>query len=99
MPRGVHGSVSRTRNRLCVVGAFALLAAMSGPALADNDPTITQVPEISGTAQVGQTLAATSGAWDGTEPITATYQWLRCPASTADDCSAISGATGLSYVA
>jgi hypothetical protein len=76
-----------------------VLAVAPGPALADGDPTITQVPVISGTAQVGQTLTATSGTWDGTEPITATYQWLRCSASTPNTCSAISGATGLSYTA
>ena len=91
--------VSRTRKRLCAVGALALLAAMPGTALADDQPTITQAPQIAGTAQVGGTLSRTSGTWQGAEPITATYQWLRCSASTPGDCSAISGATGLSYTA
>jgi hypothetical protein len=92
--------VSRTRKRLCAVGAFALLAAMPGHALADDEPTITQAPQIVGTAQVGQTLSATPGTWAGTEPITATYQWLRCWASPPPIlCSPIAGATGLSYLA
>src|SRR5205823_4113883 len=93
------GPVSRTRRRLSALGAFAVLAVAPGPALADDDPTITQPPVISGTAQVGLTLTATSGTWAGTEPMTAAYQWLRCSALTPSDCSAISGATGLSYTA
>jgi hypothetical protein len=72
---------------------------MPGPALADDAPTITQAPQIVGTAQVGQTLVATPGSWAGTEPVTATYQWLRCSASPPSNCSAIAGATGLSYTA
>jgi hypothetical protein len=76
-----------------------VLAVAPVPALADDDPTITQAPVISGTAQVGQTLTATSGTWTGTEPVAATYQWLSCSASSPNNCSAISGATGLSYTA
>jgi hypothetical protein len=88
--------------RLSAVGALALLGACTavpGPALAADDPMITQAPVISGTAQVGQTLAAVEGAWVGTEPITATYQWLRCSALRPADCVAISGATGTTYLA
>jgi hypothetical protein len=72
---------------------------MPGSALADDPPAITQAPEITGTAQVGQTLTASAGTWQGTEPITATYQWLRCSASMPKNCSDISGATDLSYTA
>ncbi|MBV9049963.1 MAG: hypothetical protein JOY58_16950, partial [Solirubrobacterales bacterium] len=35
-------------------------------------------PTFSGVTQDGQTLTATSGTWDGTQPITYGYQWQRC---------------------
>ncbi len=37
-------------------------------------------PAISGTAAFGSTLRADPGAWSGTQPITFTFQWLRCDA-------------------
>jgi hypothetical protein len=36
---------------------------------------------VSGTAQAGQTLSASTGAWSGTAPITYAYQWQRCGSS------------------
>ncbi len=53
-------------------------------------PANSAVPTISGTAQVGQTLTATTGTWTN-NPTSFTYQWNRAGA-------AISGATGSSYV-
>jgi hypothetical protein len=53
-------------------------------------PANSSVPTISGTAQVGQTLTATTGTWTN-NPTSFTYQWNRAGA-------AISGATGSSYV-
>lgn len=49
------------------------------------------VPVISGTASVGETLTATAGAWLGSGPISATYQWQ----SEGVD---IEGETGSTYV-
>jgi hypothetical protein len=51
----------------------------------DHQLTITQRPQISGTVQVGQTLTATPGGWDGKPPPTATYLWLRCSAPPPDE--------------
>jgi hypothetical protein len=48
-------------------------------------------PTISGIAQVGSSLTAAVGSWDG-KRLTYAYQWLRCDSSGAS-CSAISGAT------
>ena len=53
-------------------------------------PTNSTVPTISGTAQVGQTLTATTGTWTN-NPTSFTYQWNRAG-------TAISGATASSYV-
>lgn len=54
-------------------------------------PTNDTAPAITGTAQVGQTLTVTPGAWSGVGEPDLTYQWNA-------DGSAIDGATGLTYV-
>jgi hypothetical protein len=36
-------------------------------------------PVLSGSANLGQTLSCTTGTWEGTLPITYTYQWRRSP--------------------
>ena len=53
-------------------------------------PANSTVPTISGTAQVGQTLTATTGTWTN-NPTSFTYRWNRAG-------TAISGATVSSYV-
>lgn len=45
---------------------------------------------ISGVNAVGNVLTLTIGVWDGDDPITYTYQWMK-------DNNDISGATGLTY--
>lgn len=53
-------------------------------------PVNTGLPVISGTAQVGSTLATTNGTWTGS-PTGYTYQWKRGGTS-------ISGATASNYL-
>ncbi len=53
-------------------------------------------PEISGTAQAGQTLSASSGTWTGTPPLAYSYQWESCN-SAGESCADVSGATESSY--
>ena len=39
-------------------------------------PTLTAAPNVSGTAQVGETLTCSSGTFSGAETITYSYQWF-----------------------
>ena len=57
-------------------------------------PVNVSVPVVSGVAQVGQSLSASSGAWSGAAPIAYAYQWQRC----SPGCVAIAGATASSYL-
>jgi hypothetical protein len=40
-------------------------------------PVNVQAPTLSGTAAQGQTLHVTPGTWNGQQPITYTFRWLR----------------------
>src|SRR5262249_7890299 len=53
-------------------------------------------PAVTGTAQVGQPLTASSGTWSGSP--TFTYQWSRCDSAGAN-CSTLTGAGSTSYTA
>jgi hypothetical protein len=73
----------------------AATAAVQSP---NAPPTNTSPPAISGTAQAGQLLTASPGAWNGTQPIAYAYQWQRCDADGAN-CNPIAGATSAGYTA
>ena len=46
---------------------------------ASATPPVSQgLPVVSGTAQSGQTLSASTGSWSGTQPLSFAYQWQRC---------------------
>ncbi len=77
----------------------------AGSKTADSEPTTavqagppvnTKLPEISGTAEDGHTLSASTGSWAGTEPFSYTYQWELCNAK-GEACGEIPAATGSSY--
>jgi hypothetical protein len=61
---------------------------------AEQPPTNTSLPTISGVAQQGQTLSASPGSWTN-NPTTLAYKWKRCSA-TGTNCKAITGATAAS---
>jgi len=61
-------------------------------------PSNTATPVITGSAEPGSTLTASTGSWSGTAPFTFAYQWTRCD-QNGNGCSAISSATGGSYAA
>ena len=60
-----------------------------------SPPTNTALPVISGVAQQGQTLTATTGSWSGS-PTGYTYAWEDCNIS-GNNCSGIGGDTQNSY--
>ena len=70
----------------------ATVTASSSPPSA---PSNTSAPVVTGTAQQGNTLTASSGTWTGTAPIDYTYQWQDCSSGA---CTNISGATSTTYV-
>jgi hypothetical protein len=96
---------STRSDRWVVVGIVALalvaigaLVVPAGGAAPTAPPSSTREPTISGRAEQGRVLTASRGSWNGTEPITYTYQWVRCGADggrpDGGDCTIVSGATG-----
>jgi len=75
-------------------GSTAATSAATGVVL-PLPPVNTALPAVSGTAQVGQTLAVTNGSWSSAGAITGyTYQWQRDGGS---GWSTIPGATASTY--
>ena len=61
-----------------------------------SKPVNVGLPAISGTVTVGSSLTASNGSWNGS-PTSFAYAWSRCDTS-GNNCSAIPGATLVSYV-
>jgi hypothetical protein len=70
-------------------------AAVTGVSLPPSAPANTTLPQVTGTAQVGQTLATSNGTWSGT-PTSYAYQWRRCDGAGAN-CANVLGATASTY--
>ena len=77
---------------LVLAAAVVAVAGLSTSAIGAN----TTLPTISGTTRAGETLTATTGAWDS-NPTTFTYAWQRC-SDTGAACANIAGATSATYV-
>jgi sugar lactone lactonase YvrE len=76
-------------------GSKSATSAVSATIVA-GPPVDTALPGIFGTAQAGESLSASTGAWAGSEPLSYTYQWQSCD-SAGEGCSNISAAIGSSY--
>jgi hypothetical protein len=56
-------------------------------------PKNLQLPQISGSSKVNQTISVTAGIWAGTPAPTLSYQWVACLTNNDDKkCSPIAGA-------
>jgi hypothetical protein len=84
---------------LLAAGAVTVLAVAGLSDAASNAaPVNTTEPQISGTAQEGNTLTASTGSWTSTGgAVTYSYQWRRCNAQGAG-CANIGGADTSSYL-
>jgi uncharacterized repeat protein (TIGR01451 family) len=60
-------------------------------------PANTAAPTISGSAEMGDTVSASTGTWEDS-PTSFTYAWMRCD-SAGNACAGISGASSSSYLA
>ncbi len=81
--------------------AFALIfatgASSAGTPPGKQPPQNTALPTISGAAQAGNTLTASTGSWEGVA-LAYTFQWLRCD-SSGGACASAAGQTSATYVA
>ena len=59
-------------------------------------PSNTQLPEVTGTPMEEETLTASTGLWNGQQPISMSFQWYRCDANGAN-CVGIAGANAQTY--
>src|SRR5262245_1418455 len=60
-------------------------------------PVNAQPPTVAGTPAQGQTLRVQPGTWNGAQPITFTFNWLRCD-TAGNNCIQQPGFTDDSYV-
>jgi hypothetical protein len=92
---GLRTVVSATNTDGSATSWAVRTAPVTAPAVVD--PANTGLPTISGTAEVGKSLTATSGTWTGTVPMTYSYQWQRSD-STGTTWTGVTGATGTTYL-
>jgi hypothetical protein len=98
---------NRNGSAVATSAATAVVAAAPSPSppppppppssTSSTAPAVSSPPAITGAAQQGQTLTASTGTWSGTTPLSYAYQWQRCDSSGAS-CAPISGASNASYL-
>jgi hypothetical protein len=87
----------RLRVRVTASNADGSQTAASNPtATVVGPPVLLTPPSARGSALVGSVVTADPGRWSGRQPITFSYQWLRCNAQ-GGDCTPIAGATARTY--
>jgi hypothetical protein len=86
---------------VAVAASVIVLPAGEGVAAPAVPPTNTNEPSISGRAEQGVRLTASTGTWTGTTPISYAYQWVRCGVDGGQpdggNCAIISGANNRRY--
>ncbi|HKU56778.1 MAG TPA: hypothetical protein VJP41_07135 [Gaiellaceae bacterium] len=76
-------------------GSGQATSAASAVVSSATAPTNTTAPAVSGTLEVGSTLTASQGSWNGS-PTSITFTWSRCDAN-GDSCATIDDATSATY--
>ena len=76
-------------------GSASATSAPTAVVSSASAPANTAAPTISGTTQVGSTLTADKGTWNGS-PTGYAYAWSRCD-QTGSSCADINGATASTY--
>jgi hypothetical protein len=92
--------MTRKSNLLALLAAAAVtVLAVAGlsDAASNAAPVNTAEPKITGTAQVGETLTASTGTWTSASTISYAYQWRRCN-TQGNGCANIGGADSSSYL-
>ena len=83
-------AITASGKRLNARGALQALPAVHAAA-----PTATAAPQITGTARVGQPLAAETGTWSGS-PTVYRYRWQACDEALVH-CTNLAGATAQTF--
>ena len=81
---------------LALVALLFATGANAGTPPGKQAPANTALPAISGTAETGKTLTATTGTWIGSG-LSYTFQWLRCDSAGAW-CVPLAGQTGTTHL-
>jgi hypothetical protein len=88
---------SRLRVRVTATNAEGAETVASNPTgVIVGPPVNASIPLVTGSGLTGSTMTAQPGTWVGRQPISFSYQWLRCN-NAGGDCVAIAGATGRTY--
>ena len=78
-------------------GAATVASNPTDAIVSASVPVNTRRPTISGRAEVNQQLRVEPGTWSGRQPITYSYQWLRCD-NRGDNCVTQPGFVDDNYV-
>jgi hypothetical protein len=76
-------------------GPVAASSALT-PLIAARAPVSSSAPTIDGDVAAGETLTASTGGWEGTQPLAYAYAWSSCQPD-GETCVAIPDATSSSY--
>jgi hypothetical protein len=91
----------RLRVRVTATNAEGAATVASNPtatvtAPSGKRPKSTKAPSITGTPSPGSTLHGDPGTWSGSQPITFSFQWLRCDPA-GNNCVELAGQRDDSY--
>jgi hypothetical protein len=77
-PDDVDGHLRAVVTAADADGATTTAVSAISDTVAAAAPRNTELPDVSGDAEISGTLTAAPGTWQGVAPITYVYQWQRC---------------------